>query len=401
MLAFACEPDFGSEPEVGWRWATELSRFAQITVLTDEGHRPAIEAKLEREPSFRENLRFEFFGPGPHHSRLYRWFGYRGYYRWWMREVRPFVAALHKANHFDLMHHVTYAGCRFDTALWDQGAPVIWGPVGGLEPMPFNVIPWAQPKTALFEVARNIGNQFAARHLRKGSQKSAVVLASTRETQDAFKRAGVDVELMPTIGIEPDAIAERQTTKPDGPLRIVFAGRLLALKGIALALEAVARVPGVVFTIIGDGPFGKPARKLVEKLHLGDRVHFRPPMKRPDLIREYAAHHALIYPSFHDSGGFVVIEAMAQGLPVICLDCGGPGIAVTTGCGVKVPLGSRETMIHGLAAGLEHYRDENRAAISEGENARRSVEANYHWARKAEKMAGFYGSTLRAPALRD
>ena len=46
MLAFACEPDFGSEPEVGWRWALEMRRYVDVTVVTDEGHRVAIEKKL-------------------------------------------------------------------------------------------------------------------------------------------------------------------------------------------------------------------------------------------------------------------------------------------------------------------------------------------------------------------
>ena len=395
MLAFACEPDFGSEPEVGWRWATEMSPYADVTVITDEGHRGPVTAKLASMTSGHRMPNFHFFGPGPNASRLFRWFGYRGYYQSWMRKVRPFVSTLHAENRFDLMHHVTYAGCRYSTALWGHGPPVIWGPVGGMEPMPFDVIPWSQPKTAIFEVARNLGNYLSRPHLKRGGKKSALVLASTRETQVAFSQVGVHADLMATIGIEKEILVDRQITPPTGSLKLLFAGRLLALKGIALAIRAMTQAPQAVLTIIGEGPFGDPARALVKELNLDSRVQFRPAMKRPDLIQEYAAHDVLVYPSFHDSGGFVVLEAMARALPVICVDCGGPGIAVKDGCGVKVPLTKRAAMVEAIAAAIRRYDADRELVMAEGQNARRSVEENYLWARKAKRMATIYEAAGR------
>jgi len=394
MLAFACEPDFGSEPEVGWRWATEMSPYADVTVITDEGHRGPVTAKLATMTSGNRMPDFHFFGPGPNASRLFRWFGYRGYYQSWMRKVRPLVSTLHAENRFDLMHHVTYAGCRYSTALWGHGPPVIWGPVGGMEPMPFDVIPWSQPKTAIFEVARNLGNYLSRPHLKRGGRKSALVLASTRETQAAFAQLGIHADLMATIGIEKEILVDRQITPPTGPLKLLFAGRLLALKGIALAIRAMTQVPQAVLTIIGEGPFGDPAHALVQELNLESRVQFRPAMKRLNLIQEYPAHDVLVYPSFHDSGGFVVLEAMASGLPVICADCGGPAIAVKDGCGVRIPLVRREEMVKSLAAAIRRYDENRHLIVEEGLNARRSVEENYLWSRKAERMAALYQSVI-------
>ena len=45
----------------------------------------------------------------------------------------------------------------------------------------------------------------------------------------------------------------------------------------------------------------------------------------------------LVHPSLHDSGGWVCLEAMAAGKPVICLDLGGPGEQVTRETGFKIP----------------------------------------------------------------
>ena len=46
LSAYACEPDRGSEPGVGWSWAVELSRLGhQVWVLTRTDNRTAIERK--------------------------------------------------------------------------------------------------------------------------------------------------------------------------------------------------------------------------------------------------------------------------------------------------------------------------------------------------------------------
>jgi glycosyltransferase involved in cell wall biosynthesis len=394
MLAFACEPDIGSEPEIGWRWSREMCLYADVTVVTDESHRAAILARFSACTRDDKIPKIHFFGPGPSTSRLFRYFGYRGYYPWWMKKVRPFIAALHAKSGFDLMHHVTYSACRYSTAVWGHGVPVIWGPVGGLEQMPFDAIPWSQPKAAILELARNVGNRLVYRSLREGGRQSSLVLASTPETREAFLRVGVSAELMACNGIEESAIAERVSINTDGPLRLVFAGRLLAWKGLALAIRAVAQAPNTRFTIIGDGPFLEPARALARQLGIDARVNFAGPMKRPDLIRDYASHDVLLFPSFHDSGGFAVVEAMANGLPVICLDCGGPAVAVRDGCGVRVPVTSRAEVVTALAAAIRRY-DANRPLIAEeGLNASRSVKENYLWSRKAEKMAIRYAEVI-------
>ncbi|MDP9234963.1 MAG: glycosyltransferase, partial [Actinomycetota bacterium] len=57
------------------------------------------------------------------------------------------------------------------------------------------------------------------------------------------------------------------------------------------------------------------------------RVEFLGQLARGDarrLMRESA--DVLILPSYHDEGGFVVVEALAAGIPVVCLDRGGPPV---------------------------------------------------------------------------
>ena len=73
-----------------------------------------------------------------------------------------------------------------------------------------------------------------------------------------------------------------------------------------------------------------------------------------------ASSSALLFPSFHDSAGFVVSEALTLGLPVICLDHAGPGEIVSqwpSALSVPVAVGSRRQVVAALTSGIEKYVD--------------------------------------------
>ncbi|MFT7841038.1 glycosyltransferase family 4 protein [Saccharothrix sp. BKS2] len=111
---------------------------------------------------------------------------------------------------------------------------------------------------------------------------------------------------------------------PSGPVRrLVFVGLLVARKGVATLLEALA-VPGVMpadatLAVVGDGP--ERARAEVLAGRLGGRVRFLG--FRPDVPELLRAHDALVLPSTMEQQPLVVAEAMAAGKPVVATDTGG------------------------------------------------------------------------------
>lgn len=69
-----------------------------------------------------------------------------------------------------------------------------------------------------------------------------------------------------------------------------------------------------------------------------------------------------------DSGGMVVLEAMKSGLPVVCLDLGGPGVIVNEPCGYKIATTSRTEaeVVSGLGNALLDYAKDKQKVLSEG-----------------------------------
>jgi len=142
-------------------------------------------------------------------------------------------------------------------------------------------------------------------------------------------------------------------------IELLYAGLHSDMKGIRFGLRALKKVQGkgskkYRLTLVGEGPDNQRWRDEVVRLGLGNDVQFIDWIPRDELLELYAKKDAFLFPSLHDSGGLVVLEAMARGLPVLCLDCGGPGLSVDAQSGHCQPVEglSTEQIIDGLADGL-------------------------------------------------
>jgi glycosyltransferase involved in cell wall biosynthesis len=122
--------------------------------------------------------------------------------------------------------------------------------------------------------------------------------------------------------------------------KVLYVGRLLHWKGIHLGLKAYAlflkEVPDSRFTVIGDGPDQEWLQRLARRLGIEESITWMPWMEQREVMNAYSQHDVLLFPSLHDSSGNVVLEAMAQALPVVCLNLGGPPIFVGDNCGCVV-----------------------------------------------------------------
>ena len=376
-----------------------MAQFHDVTVVTRCNNRAPIEKALSMLPPGQRVPKFVYHDIGRFALFLKKTFGITQiYYILWQKSAHKVIADLHKRECYDLMHHLTFAAYRYIAAIWGHGVPCIWGPIGGMESIPVNLLPWTHPRTLLFEITRNLNNLLQSMPFHVLPQRAgmtSLVLVSTRETGDAFEKLGVKAQLMPTVGIDPEIINPRVLPPPRGPLRLLFVGNIIALKGVELAISALKESgTDARLAFIGDGKFLGTARRLVRSLGLESRVEFAGRMTREKTLQAYPNYDLFIFPSLHDSGGFAALEAMANGLPVICLDCGGLALSVHEGTGIKVPLGRRSEVVGGLAEAIRTY-DRDRELISRhGNAARESMRKDYLWETKSKIMSELYENVV-------
>ncbi len=129
ISAYACEPNLGSEPGVGWNVIREVSKYHQIWVLTSNCHRSGIESELVINPL--PNVNFIYLDPM---GWTLDWIGQNKtaarsvvihYYLWqiWAYFVGR---SLHKQVGFDLAHHVTYVRYSSPSFVSLLPIPFIW-----------------------------------------------------------------------------------------------------------------------------------------------------------------------------------------------------------------------------------------------------------------------------------
>ena len=124
-----------------------------------------------------------------------------------------------------------------------------------------------------------------------------------------------------------------------------------------IAIDAVQEVLAsgveVELTILENGPERKILEKRVADQGLGEHIRFvgRLP-KLEDVYDLMRACDALIHPALNEAFGQAVLENLALGRQVICLDWAGPGMIVTDQCGIKIEPGSRKDVVTGFSRAI-------------------------------------------------
>jgi glycosyltransferase involved in cell wall biosynthesis len=354
-LAYACEPGKGSEPGTGWMWSRMLARLGEVTVMTRSNNRSVIESALVSTPEA-DNLTFEFIDL-PQWARSWKR-GQRGirlYYILWQFAALRRAQHLHRTKPFDLVWHVTMSNYWLGSVGGLIGPPFVFGPTSGgvRECLRIQIV---GIRGLLYEVARagaRATGRMANPLVSSAWKRASLILVNNADTKATvpvrFRRK---VEVFPNVLLEPTRQPARRKRAPAVAL---FAGRLLPWKGVALAIRAIGRLPGWRLIVCGEGPDEVRLRRLSQKLGVAERVEFRGWMARDelhDLMRRDVG--VFVFPSVHDECGWVVAEAAAQGLPVVCVRRGGPPLLRGIGC--DVALQDVEVMTSAIARSIESLR---------------------------------------------
>jgi glycosyltransferase involved in cell wall biosynthesis len=357
ISAYACAPNRGSEHGSAWNWTSETARLGEdVTVLVSPAHRNAILAATERDPAL-QRIRWLFpevafwplqQGKEPVWERTYNLL--------WQREALRAARALHREQPFDLVHHLTWGGVRAPTFLGTLGAPLIIGPVGGGETSPAGLRDRMPLRGRVLESVRDLSNATIELNpiVRQGLRKAGVIFARTADTKNLLSpplRAKTYVQM--ELGVMPTQIGAPRPVR-QAPRKLLYAGRLLYWKGVHIAVEAmaqlVANMPDAQLTIVGNGPEEARLKTEIAQRGLGANITFVSWMPQEQFLRLYDTHDLFVFPSLHDSTGWVVLESFCKGLPVACLNLGGPKDIVTPQCGIIVDTQGLDTS--GVAARL-------------------------------------------------
>lgn len=341
LSAYACEPGKGSEQEVGWQRALHMQAHAdEVWVLTRGNNKTVIEADSL---SYAPGLHFIYYDLPAWALSIKKQSWFRPFYFiFWQWGAYRLAARHHRNKPFDAVYHVTIASMRFGSFMGRLGIPFVIGPIAGGEAAPSRLRRSMPMRGKAIELLRDFGVL-----LQRLSPLARQAYAAAKHiyvtTPESLRLVPSKWRMKTTVHLAiaaPGRVAHHDGWRPPESPRFVFAGRLIHWKGVHFAIRALVevrrKVPSATLTLIGVGPDEQQLHELAGRLGVADAVEFAGYLPHERISSALHGCTALVFPSLHDSGGFVVLEALTEGLPAICLDLGGPGAIVNSSCGIIV-----------------------------------------------------------------
>ncbi len=321
LSSYACRPNAGSEPGVGWNWATHLAaRGIEVHVLVAKRNQAAIEAGLRDNPV--ANLEFTYVAVPHEWAKKSEAL----HYVCWQIAALKAARELAGKSKFQLAHHVTYASVHVPSQLWRLGIPVVFGPIGGGQTAPASMLQYfgAEKSRERLRTSLTKALRFSPWH-RQWLRRMSVILAANHDTFNLVRALGCkNVSLMCDTAIPSSYFAERPRNfeEPGGTLRLLWIGQMRTRKALPLALDALSEShKNVTLTIAGDGMDPLVVHRMIRDRKLEHRVFWKGRrLTWTELRAAYVEHDAMLFTSLRDSFGSQLLEAMAMGLPILSLD---------------------------------------------------------------------------------
>jgi glycosyltransferase involved in cell wall biosynthesis len=416
VIADLCNPEWESVPLVGWSHVHALKSVADIHLVTRSWNTPALQrAGLIEGRDFTTFDTSALFHPMERLVRLisgpnkgWGMLTALSMPSYWLFELllwRHFRRDL-QAGRFDLVHRITPLSPAVSSPLAPRcrkaGIPFVLGPING-------GLPWPP---GFPDLRREDGERLARfreayrflPYYRATRQSAAAIMVGGRHVLADLPRAWHDkCVYVPENGIDLTRFPPPAPRRPAKPVRIAYLGRLVPAKGADMLIEAAA--PMVIdgrlaLEIIGDGPERGRFEALAERLGVAAQVRFVGAVPHHEVAARLSQNDLLGFPSVHEFGGAVVLEAMAMGVVPVVVDYGGPSELVSSATGFAIKLGDRAEIVAQMRAVLERVVAKPDMLVDMSAQAVARARALFSWPAKAHQTLEVYRWVLGQVAER-
>ncbi len=395
VSAYGCEPGRGSEAGVGWNWVLQLAREYDVHVIARANDAEKIKANIPG--NLKESLHFTYYDTKKwlmkikkKSKRLYI------YYTFWQIGIIKIIRKLKKEYDFDYAMHLTFGSLWMPTFLPFFKIPFIWGPIGGADCVPKKLIKRLPLKDRVvqrlryFLIKTSCINPLVA----YPSRKAVAILCRTKNNITAIPKkhrhkTSVIIETGMSTAVfdnEKDYSIEKEKVE------IAVVGRLIPIKNVEAAIEAMHLIKqdchNVHMTVMGDGKLKEKLIDMCKMYGLENDITFSGEVAREKVLESLKKSDIYLLTSLHEGGSWSLMEAMAIGLPTVCLDWTGMGVIVDDETGIKVKPSTYEQVCKDYANNLKTLINDKGLRKKMGLNARNRIKEEYNWESKLNFMKG-------------
>ena len=406
ISAFECDPSRGSDRYVGWAFSVNMARLNEVYGLTRAENRASIGAYISAHPDpVYEHIHFYYIRrPRIFTERVDAIGGYTGFlvsYLIWQRPAYRLARKLCREEGISIVHLVSMADFRCIGSLWKCGPPFLFGPVGGGQELPEALAAYGKghERTERF---RSFVNHAAIRMpgYRKGLSRAALVFSSNDETT-ALLRSVMDrrrwprLRQMTELCMNDTYLDERRMLvhEEQEVCHVLLSGRLIFRKGFELFIDAVPYIrpkKPFVADIFGKGDLEEVIREKIRKLGLEKKVVLHGEISYQQMQIQYQQSDIFVLPSLRETTGTVVMEAMANKLPVVAMKQNGVKYLVGDDVGILVDIRSKEQVLRDLGEAVARLIDDPDLRRDLGERGYKKIREQYTWSERVRQMDSVY-----------
>lgn len=328
-IAYSCKPNKGSEEKIGWNIPVVAAKYHNVFVVTKLEHKEPIEAYLKE--NHIDNIKFFYVDINNIYKKIFKGIMYSRRLNIWHKNAYPVVKEICKKEKIDIIHQITPIEFRSIGDYGDiENTKFVCGPLGGGEFMPPSFKVYAKGNLFVERAREMLNDRAKAKFSSTGKlSKCDYIMFANRETQQYLSdlTRSIKTKLYFDNGISEDDIS-KSVKKANNKLTILVAGRLAYRKGHLFLLDVLKDLDkhfDYECRIIGEGPMEKKLKKKVSMYGLSDKVVFTGRIPFEQMTKEYENASVFVMPSIRETTGAVLLESMANGIPLVTIDkFGGP-----------------------------------------------------------------------------
>lgn len=402
VSAYACAPNKGSEPGMGWNFVIGLAKLHELHVIVEKRKwEKPINNYLNQNPELKNNVTFYFIDKKRNKPLRKIWPpSYYWFYKKWQKQAYNLACQLDKKENFDLIHQLNMVGYREPGYLWKINKPFVWGPIGGLENSPWRFLPSLGFKGFLFYGGRNLINfwqrNFLSRPKLAVNRKNSAVIAATPDNKFLIKKLwGKFSTIISEVGQESNNFTNINIREESEALKIIWSGQHTAGKNLQLLLKALKEVNfNFQLHVLGKGEMTSKWKILSKQLGIQKQIIWHGWVEKSKAFEVLSNGHVFCITSIKDLTSTVTLEALSYGLPIICLDHCGFSHVVNESCGIKINVSTPKKATIDFSKALEKiYADEShRQSLSQGALLRAK---DFSWESKINRLNTIYNELLK------
>lgn len=302
-----------------------------------------------------------------------------------------------QAGEFDLVHRILPLSPTTPSPLARRlkkiGVPFVLGPLNGGVPWPAGFAHLQREERDRGGMLRPLYRMLPGIHATR--RDATAILTGARSTAVEIPEAMRDKCFpLPENAIDPARFAiEPHPARAGGPLRAAFVGRLIALKGVDMLIEAAlpfVKDGTLELDIIGDGPARGSLEERIRTAGIDPATMLPGWVEHQALSERLRKADLFVFPSVREFGGGAVLEAMALGIPPVVLNHGGPPELVPPGTGIILPMEDRADIVRRLGDLFRTYVADPTPLAAMGRAAQDHIRTHLTWPAKARQIVQVY-----------